>query len=144
MNIPSSQPHTAREALLAELLGDVQVLLERVASLQGDMGRAEAGAKHTVAALVEANEQYRRQVDDLMARLRVEFSGLLTTATAHAVGLQAQAMQDSAVLAVRQAVSADSAARHRRDGLTLAAGSAGVASAVTLLLCGIAKALGWI
>jgi hypothetical protein len=144
VNPPGSQPHTAREALLAELLGDVQLLLERVASLQDDMARAEAGAKHTVAALVEANEQYRRQVDDLMARLRVEFSGLLTTVTTHAVGLQAKAMQDAAVLAIRQAVNADMAARHRRDGLTIAAWSAGVASAVTLLLCGVAKALGWL
>lgn len=144
MNAPGSRPHTAREALLAELLGDVQLLLERVASLQVEMSRAEAGAKDTVAALVEANEQYRRQVDDLMARLRVEFSGLLTTATTHAVGLQAKAMQDAAVLAVRQAVNTDATARHKRYAMSMAAVSAGVASMATLALCGIAKLLGWL
>ena len=144
MNAPTSQPHTAREALLAELLGDVHVLLERVASLQGDLSKAETGAKQTVAALVNANDQYRQQVDNLMARLRVEFAGLLTTATTHAVGQQATALQQAAVVAMRQAVSADIAARYKRDALSVAAVSAGVASMATLALCGAAKLLGWL
>ena len=139
-----SQPHTAREALLAELLGDVHLLLGRMAAMQLTLSDAETGAKKTVAALVEANSQYRQQVDNLMARLRVEFADLLTTATTHAVGLQATTLQQAALAAVRQAVSADITARHKRDVLSVAAVSAGVASTATLVICGLAKLFGWL
>ena len=57
---------------------------------------------------------------------------------------QQAALQQAAVVAVRQAVSADIAARHKRDALSVAAVSAGVASMATLALCGLAKMLGWL
>lgn len=130
--------------MLAELLGDVYLLLERLDSTRADISNAELGAKQTVAALVEANENYRQQIDHLMARLRVEFAGLLTTATTHAIGLQAATLQTAAVLAVRQAVNNDIAARQKRASLTMISLSAAVATVVTLLFLGMAKAFAWI
>ena len=79
-----------------------------------------------------------------MSRLRVEFAGLLTTVTTHAVRQQATAMQQAAVVAVRRAVSADITARRKRDALSVAAVSAGVASMAAPALCGAAKMLGWL
>lgn len=53
-------------------------------------------------------------------------------------------LQQSAVTLVRQAMNADMAVRRKRNALSVAAVSAGVASMATLALCGAAKLLGWL
>ena len=56
----TGKPSNAREALLAELLGDVQELLAR-------LEQADQSAKATAAAVTDATAQYRGQVDELVA-----------------------------------------------------------------------------
>lgn len=126
-----SQPSTAREALLAELLGDVHRLIERVES-------ADKSARATAEALTEATTQYRGQVDEMTARLRAETASIITQTTDHAakalVGQQAATLQKAAAIAMEKTLSAQLIKRTRRDWLSAAAVGAAVGALVSLVV----------
>lgn len=129
-----SQPSTAREALLAELLGDVHRLIERVES-------ADKSARATAEALTEATAQYRGQVDEMTARLRAETASIITQTTDHAakalVGQQAATLQKAATIAMEKTLSAQLLKRTRRDWLGAAlvgAATGGIVAALALLI----------
>lgn len=58
-------PRTAKEALLAELLGDVDTLLER-------LEKADQGIRQTVAVLNDADERYRQAVSMFTEQAKAE------------------------------------------------------------------------
>lgn len=134
-------PATAREALLAELLGDVQHVAQRVEMLLDRLSAADTDATNTAAALKQASAEYRHQVDDMLARLRVEFAQLLATAAQHAVGQLAErqttALQQGAVAAVRQALLDVSRRDQRRQlwlTVALSVAASGLATAAVMAL----------
>jgi vacuolar-type H+-ATPase subunit H len=113
----SERPGSAKEALIAELLGDVHLLIERVE-------KADASAKATAQALNEATASYRGQVDDLTERLRSETAKIITQTTEHAaqslVSQQASTLQKAATQAMDKALTAQLLKRTWLDWLTAA------------------------
>lgn len=130
----NGKPSNAREALLAELLGDVQEVLDR-------LEQADQSAKATAAAVTDATAQYRGQVDELVNRLRTETANIVLKTTEHAaqslVGQQQATLQKAATQAMQQALSEQVLRRTRRDWM-LAVFLAGLTgSAATLALLGL-------
>ena len=129
----SGKPSTAREALLAELLGDVQSVLVR-------LEQADQSAKATAAAVTDATAQYRDQVDELVKKLRVETASIVLKTTEHAaqtlVGQQQATLHKAASQAMREALNDQVLRRTRRDWLAAAVCGALTGSAATLALLG--------
>jgi vacuolar-type H+-ATPase subunit H len=126
----SERPGTVKEALVAELLGDVHLLIERVE-------KADASAKATAQALNEATASYRTQVDELTERLRSETTKIIIQTTEHAaqslVSQQASTLQKAATQAMGKALTAKLLKRTWLDWLT-AAMIGGLAGAVVCTL----------
>lgn len=125
---------TAREALLAELIGDVQKLWEK-------LDAASASATATADALQKATQAHEAQIDATLDKVRAEFSRLIVQATEKAaealVAPQTSALQAAAVKAMSQALTQSVRARARRESIQLAALSGAVGAAVALLLQGL-------
>ena len=130
----TGKPSNAREALLAELLGDVQELLAR-------LEQADQSAKATAAAVTDAPAQYRGQVDELVSKLRAETASIVLKTTEHAaqslVGQQQATLQKAATQAMQQALSEQVLRRTRRDWMLAVVCSALTGSAATLALLGL-------
>lgn len=130
----SGKPGNAREALLAELLGDVQGLLAR-------LEQADQSVKATAAAVTDATAQYRGQVDELVNKLRTETASIVLKTTEHAaqslVGQQQATLQKAATQAIQQALSEQVLRRTRRDWMTAIVCSALTGSMATLALLGL-------
>jgi len=130
----NGKPSNAKEALLAELLGDVQVLLTR-------LEQADQSARATAAAVTDATAQYRSQVDELVKKLRTETASIVLKTTEHAaqslVGQQQGTLQKAATQAMQQALSAQVLRRTRRDWMIAVVCSALTGSATTLALLGV-------
>jgi hypothetical protein len=130
----TGKPSNAREALLAELLGDVQELLAR-------LEQADQSAKATAAAVTDATAQYRGQVDELVSKLRAETASIVLKTTEHAaqslVGQQQATLQKAATQAMQQALSEQVLRRTRRDWMLAVVCSALTGSAATLALLGL-------
>lgn len=130
----TGKPSNAREALLAELLGDVQELLAR-------LEQADQSAKATAAAVTDATAQYRGQVDELVSKLRAETANIVLKTTEHAaqslVGQQQATLQKAATQAMQQALSEQVLRRTRRDWMLAVVCSALTGSAATLALLGL-------
>ncbi len=137
----TGKPATAREALLAELLGDVQLLLDRVDKVRLDLQTVDASAKLTADTIKEATAQYRSQVDDMVARLRKETAAIITQTTEHAarslVGQQTAVLEKAATAAIENALKSEGMRRSRVDWMLAAALSgavSGVVAAVVLVV----------
>lgn len=135
----SGKPSNAREALLAELLGDVQTLLAR-------LEQADQSAKATATAVTDATAQYRGQVDELVSKLRAETASIVLRTTEHAattlVGQQQSTLQKAATQAMHQAMSEQVLRRTRRDWMLAVVLAALTGSAATLALLGLSSWLG--
>ena len=70
-------PRTAREALMAELLGDMDALLERVEALPGQVTASEERLAASVAALEEAGDRFRLAVTAFTEQAKTELSDYL-------------------------------------------------------------------
>ena len=125
----NGKPSNAREALLAELLGDVQAILTR-------LEQSDQSAKATAAAVTEATAQYREQIDALVSKLRAETASIVLKTTEHAaqslVGQQQATLQKAASQAMQQALSEQVLRRTRRDWM-LAVICGGITGGVTTL-----------
>ena len=134
----STKPGTAREALLAELLGDVQILL-------GRLELADKSAKETAIAVTQATAQYRSQVDELVGKLRTETASIILKTTEHAaqslVGQQQETLQKAASLAMQSALTEQVLKRSRRDWFMAAAVGAAAAVSVNLALLALRSLL---
>lgn len=130
----TGKPSTAREALLAELLGDVQDLLTR-------LELADQSAKATAVAVTDATALYRGQVDELVSKLRAETASIVLKTTEHAaqslVSQQQATLQKAATQAMQQALSEQVLRRTRRDWMLAVVCSALTGSAATLALLGL-------
>jgi hypothetical protein len=70
-------PRTAREALVAELLGDLDTLLQRIEALPSTVTSAEQRLAATAAALNAAGEQYRVAVTAFNEQAKADLSSYL-------------------------------------------------------------------
>lgn len=135
----TGKPSTAREALLAELLGDVQDILSR-------LEQADQSAKATAASVTEATAQYRDQVDELVNKLRTETASIVLKTTEHAaaslVGQQQATLQKAASQAMQQALTDVVLRRSRRDWLFAMTCSALVGSLTTVVILTIRSMIG--
>lgn len=105
-------PATVKEALVAELLGDVHTVIER-------LERIDNNTKATTAALNDATQQYREQVDVMVAKLRAEAANVIMQATEQVaktmVSQQTDTLQKAATSAMQKALSVEVLKRTRRD-----------------------------
>jgi cell division septum initiation protein DivIVA len=132
---------TVREALLAELLGDIRHALDKIDELHTELEKVDGSAKATAQALNEANQQYRAQLDDLVAKLRFETSVMIIKTTEHAartlVSQQTDVIQKSATIAIRQALSKEILQRTRNEWLMTVALSGFLGGAAASIIFGI-------
>lgn len=107
-----SGPRTMREALIAELLGDLDGLLARVENLPALVAGAEDKLAGTVAALEGAGDKYRLAVTAFTEQAKADLAEYYDLKTAHAtqhatktVEEQRAALQEVARLAFRSEAS---------------------------------------
>ena len=115
-----SGPSNTREALIAELLGDMSGVLDRSTAVLQGIKEAEASTLVTTEALREATQNYRTQVDEQVTRLRAETSNMIARATDAAaqavVGQQTAVLERAATAAIQKAFQGEAmkTARMRR------------------------------
>lgn len=105
-------PRTTREALIAELLGDVDGLLARVEALPALVAAAEEKMTGTAKALEDAGDKYRLAVTAFTEQAKADLSDYLDMKTGQAgqvaaktVEEQRAALQEAARLAFRSEAS---------------------------------------
>ena len=105
-------PRTTREALIAELLGDVDGLLARVEALPAMVTAAEDKMTGTAKALEDAGDKYRLAVTAFTEQAKADLSEYLDMKTGQAglvaaktVEEQRAALQEAARLAFRSEAS---------------------------------------
>ncbi|MDC6409540.1 hypothetical protein LOD50_10450 [Xylella fastidiosa subsp. multiplex] len=107
-----TSPRTTREALMAELLGDVDKLLARVEALPVMVAAAEEKMTSTAKALEDAGDKYRMAVTAFTEQAKTDLSeyldmksdqaGLIATKT---VEEQRATLQEAALLAFQSEAS---------------------------------------
>ena len=128
------QPSNTREALIAELLGDVQAVLDRLDAVKAELVTAEQSAAKTAQAVNDATDRYRTQVDETVQRLRTETAAIITQTTEHAarslVGQQTAVLQKAASQAIGNAITPELARRTKRDWIVTVITSASIGAVV--------------
>jgi hypothetical protein len=108
-----AEPRTTREALIAEVLGEVDTLVARVEALQRAIDEADAKLSRTVASLDQSTDKYRRAVAGFAEHTKAEVNEYLQRvadeAGAKAMEEQRQAMLTAARFAFRAEVSGKAA-----------------------------------
>lgn len=136
-----AKPSTAKEALLAELLGDVLALLQKAESVGIEVRAAAELAQASATALQLESERHREGVDDMLKRTRVEFATLLSTTmdsmVAQLATRQGKALEAAAVKAIASAVDKE-AQKQRERLLVRTVGIASLVGAGTALAIGLA------
>lgn len=93
-------PRTSREALIAEVLGDIDALLARTEALPATVLDAETRIAAAVAALADAGDRYRMAVTAFTEEARTELTGYLErragAIAARTVEEQREALQEAA------------------------------------------------
>lgn len=102
-------PRTTREALIAEMLGDLDVILARVEALPQLVAAAEEKLSNTVTAIEGAGDKYRMAVTAFNEQAKAELSEYLDRKTAEVssktVEEQRAAIQEAARIAFRSEAS---------------------------------------
>lgn len=95
-----SGPRTSREALIAEMLGEVDALLSRIEALPALVTASEERVYGAAAALADAGDQYRLAVTAFTEEAKAELTAYLErkagAVAAHTVEAQRAAMQEAA------------------------------------------------
>lgn len=103
------EPRTMREALAAQVLGEVDHLVARVEALPGKVSDAEAQLKATTDALTEAADKFRLAVTAFADQAKTDLSEHLQRKAAEVVSRtveeQRAAMQEAARQAFRSQAS---------------------------------------
>lgn len=115
-----ASPNTAREALIAEMLGDLDAIIERAERLPAIVEAAEGKLSATATALENAGDRYRLAVTAFNDQAKAELSEYLDRKTTQAVAKTLEeskaAMQDAA----RQAFRSEASEKAANLGLVLA------------------------
>ena len=107
-----SGPRTTREALIAEMLGDLDGLLNRIEKLPVLVDDAEGKLSNTVSALDEAGDKFRLAVTAFTEQAKADLAEYLDLKTAQAAQTSAKtveeqraALQEAARMAFRSEAS---------------------------------------
>ena len=104
-----NSPRTAREALIAEMLGDLDQLLARVEALPALVASTEERLTGTVTALDNAGDKYRMAITAFTEQAKMELAEYLDRKTievsSKTVEEQRAAIQEAAHLAFRSEAS---------------------------------------
>jgi len=104
-----NSPRTAREALIAEMLGDLDLLLARVEALPALVATAEERLTSTVTALDNAGDKYRMAITAFTEQAKTELAEYLDRKTVEVssktVEEQRAAIQEAARVAFRSEAS---------------------------------------
>lgn len=107
-------PRTTREALVAEMLGELDTLLARVEALPKEIASAESQVVTSVASLNEAGDKYRMAVTAFTEQAKTELTEFLqrkaSEVAAKTVEEQRAAIQEAARQAFRSEASDKAAA----------------------------------
>lgn len=99
-----NKSNTAREALFAELFGDMDKLLSRAEALPELVADSETNLKNTVIALEAASDKYRMAITAFNEQAKTDISEYLDRKTSEAVtktvNEQRAAIQEAARLAL--------------------------------------------
>ncbi len=102
-------PHTAKEALIAEMLGDMDTLLARFEALPALIAGTEERITGTVATLEDAGDKYRMAITAFTEQAKVElsehFDRKVVEVSSKTVEEQRAAIQEIARLAFRSEAS---------------------------------------
>jgi uncharacterized protein (DUF885 family) len=98
-----NRPATAREALIAELIGDVANLLTRVESFTSTMDQAREAMAEAADGVVASVEPFRAQIDAISERAKVKAVEHIARHT-HEMARQLQARQREAMAQAAQAI----------------------------------------
>ncbi|WP_395009091.1 hypothetical protein [Undibacterium sp.] len=91
-----AKPSTAREALIAEILGDLDVVLARAEALPTALKEAEQRFLASVAALDAGGDRYRMAITQFNEEAKREIQSSLERNLVKSVNDQNLAMQDAA------------------------------------------------
>lgn len=109
-----NSPRTVREALFAETLGELNVVLARVDALLGMINSAEERLTGTVNALGDSGDKFRMAVSAFTEQAKADLSDYLDRKTIEittkTVEEQRAAMQEAARMAFRSEASDKAAA----------------------------------
>jgi hypothetical protein len=104
-----NSPRTTREALIAEMLGDLDLLLARVEALPALIATAEERLTSTVTALDNAGDKYRMAITAFTEQAKTELAEYLDRKTievsSKTVEEQRAAIQEAARVAFRSEAS---------------------------------------
>ena len=104
-----NSPRTAREALIAEMLGDLDLLLARVEALPALVASAEERLTNTVTVLDNAGDKYRMAITAFTEQAKTELAEYLDRKTievsSKTVDEQRAAIQEAARAAFRSEAS---------------------------------------
>lgn len=102
-------PRTTREALIAEMLGDLDTLLDRVEALPALVATAEEKLSNTVTALDNAGDKYRMAVTAFNEQAKADLTEYLdriaVEISSKTVEEQRAAIQEAARMAFRSEAS---------------------------------------
>ena len=102
-------PRTTREALIAEMLGDLDTLLDRVEALPALVAAAEEKLSGTVTALDDAGDKYRMAVTAFNEQAKADLTEYLdrkaVEVSSKTVEEQRAAIQEAARMAFRSEAS---------------------------------------
>ena len=117
-----AEPRTTREALVAELLGDLDSLLTRVETLPRTFADAEAKLTGTVSCLNSAGDQFRMAITAFTSEARGELTDFLQ----RKAGEVASRTVDEQRAAIQEAARSafESAAFDKASQLVIALGQA--------------------
>lgn len=91
-----AKPSTAREALIAEILGDLDVLLSRAEALPQALKESEIAFLASVAALDAGGDRYRMAITQFNEEAKREIHNALERSVSKGVCDQSLALQDAA------------------------------------------------
>ncbi|MBS3962917.1 MAG: hypothetical protein KGZ80_00240 [Methylomonas sp.] len=138
-------PRTMRDALAAQVLGDIDVLLDKSDSAAATITAAVERLEVTIRRLEEAGESYNQAVLAANMRSKKELMAYLKTVTTATVSATADEQRDIVRGLVRDAVSAEIVAlktaiselhEEKRPGMSRYAGMA-VISLVTAIMTSV-------
>jgi DNA-binding ferritin-like protein len=122
-NPDKTGPRSTREALMAELFGDVDKLLKRCEAIPDQVAQAADRITASTQALDGAGEQYRARINEIAERMRVETSTMLVKVTNQAattlVQKQSAFLQEAATIAIRNAIAKELGATLRKYSVLL-------------------------
>ena len=128
-------PRSTREALLAELFGDVDQLLNRCEAIPVQVAQAAERITASTQALDGAGEAYRARINEIAERMRGETSAMLVRVTDQAattlVQKQTAFLQEAATIAIRNALERELEVRLRRYYVRLV---------IVIVACGLLSA----